>query len=91
MIPRYSISPVWGWLSFIRDDKSGKFCEFRDYARLQAKMKMLEAELNYSNHQIARLRAIGSRMRNALPDQHLTLIWDHETQFKSERNERDWR
>jgi hypothetical protein len=33
-IPRYSPNPLWWWFAF-KDNPNGKFCEYRDYLRLE--------------------------------------------------------
>ena len=40
-IPRYKINILWGWYGFWQDDENGKFCEYRDYARLKAEVERL--------------------------------------------------
>jgi hypothetical protein len=42
-IPRYKINPLFGYL---KDAKDGKFCEYRDYLKLEAENASLKAEVH---------------------------------------------
>jgi len=42
-IPRYKINPLFGHL---KDDNGGKFCEYRDYLKLESENARLAADLN---------------------------------------------
>jgi hypothetical protein len=42
-IPRYKINPLFGYL---KDAKEGKFCEYRDYLKLEAENARLKAEVH---------------------------------------------
>ena len=46
-IPRYKINPLFGYL---KDSKEGKFCEYRDYVRLQAENEYLKRQVKVSEH-----------------------------------------
>jgi hypothetical protein len=41
-IPRYNPNPLWWWIPFV-DSKEGKFCEYRDYVKLEAENAKLRA------------------------------------------------
>ena len=43
-ILRYNPNPLWWWLAFQTHDK-GKFCEYRDYVKLEAENARLKAEV----------------------------------------------
>jgi hypothetical protein len=42
-IPRYSPNPLWFGMPIV-DNKEGKLCEYRDYAKLEADYARLKAE-----------------------------------------------
>ena len=44
-IPRYKINALWGWWGFVQNEK-GKFCEYRDYVKLEAENKLLKEIVN---------------------------------------------
>jgi cell division protein FtsB len=44
-ILRYNPNPLWWWLAFQTHDK-GKFCEYRDYVKLEAENARLRAEVD---------------------------------------------
>jgi hypothetical protein len=44
-IPRYKINALWGYWGFLQDDLNGKFCEYRDYVKLEAENARLKAEV----------------------------------------------
>jgi hypothetical protein len=41
-IPRYNPNPLWWWIPFV-NNKEGKFCEYRDYVKLEAENAKLRA------------------------------------------------
>lgn len=41
---RYNPNPLWWWLAFQTHDE-GKFCEYRDYVKLEAENARLKAEV----------------------------------------------
>jgi hypothetical protein len=71
-IPRYSANPLWFPWSFV-DNPLGKFCEYRDYVKLQAengrlrheqKMRAIPVEAKLMDR-VAELQAENERLRKA--------------------------
>lgn len=58
-IPRYKINPLFGYL---KDSKEGKFCEYRDYLKLEAENARLKAEV---------LRMASFTTRTIIPNEKL--------------------
>jgi hypothetical protein len=44
-IQRYNPNPLWWWVPFV-NNKEGKFCEYRDYVKLEAENKLLKEIVN---------------------------------------------
>jgi hypothetical protein len=65
-IPRYKINTLWGFWGFVQDNKEGKFCEYRDYVRLQREMDKQRLVL-VSHHDYAiRLETENQKLKEEL-------------------------
>ena len=74
LVPRYKINTLWGWFGFVQDNENGKFCEYRDYVKLQAengrlrheqKMRAIPVEAKLMDR-VAALQAENERLRKDL-------------------------